>query len=254
MTRSTAIVTGAAKGIGEACARRLARDGFAVAILDIDEEAGRRVAAEIETGGGIAAFHRADVTNAASIERAVKAAAEAQGPVEVLVNNAGRNAFFDAAAMGEDDWDAITAVDFKGVWLCSRAVLPGMRAAGKGSIINIASIHTKATIGGMFPYAACKAGVVGMTMNLALDEGKHGVRVNSVSPGWTQTPLLDDWFARQPDPEASRAHIAGLHPLGRIGSADEVAAIVSFLASDDASFVTGAELRVDGGIGVLQPG
>jgi NAD(P)-dependent dehydrogenase (short-subunit alcohol dehydrogenase family) len=249
MSKSTAIVTGGAKGIGEACALRLAKDGFPVAVFDVDEAGGRRTVETIISAGCIARFYPADVTR---LEAATQSAISDLGPIEVLVNNAGRNAFMDAALMTEADWDAIMAVDLKGVWMCTRAALPSMRARGKGSIINIASVHTKMTVPGMFPYAAAKMGVVGLAMSLALDEGRYGIRANAVSPGWISTPLLDDYFSRESDEAATRAHVDSMHPMGRIGRPSDVAGLVSFLASDDAEFITGAELRIDGGFSIRQ--
>ncbi|HEY6737718.1 MAG TPA: SDR family oxidoreductase, partial [Actinopolymorphaceae bacterium] len=142
--------------------------------------------------------------------------------------------------------DDVFAVDLKGAWLLARAVLPAMIERRKGSIVNIASVHATLTAKGYFPYAACKSGLVGLTRSLALDVAEHGVRVNAVSPGWTRTRLVDEYFAMQDDPTVEQ-QVVDVHPLGRIGTPTEVAEVVCFLASDAASFVTGAEWSVDGG-------
>jgi NAD(P)-dependent dehydrogenase (short-subunit alcohol dehydrogenase family) len=172
----------------------------------------------------------------------------AEAPVDVLVNNAGRNAYGDPAAMTGDEWDEVFAVDLKGAWLCAKYALPGMIAAGRGSIVNIASLHARLTAAGMFPYAAAKSGLVGLTRSLALDVGRHGIRVNAVSPGYTRTAILDDYFARSEDPTLEE-QILGVHPMRRVARPEEIAEVVCFLASDAASFVTGADWAVDGGLG-----
>jgi NAD(P)-dependent dehydrogenase (short-subunit alcohol dehydrogenase family) len=141
----------------------------------------------------------------------------------------------------------VFAVDLKSAWLCARAVLPAMIAARHGAIVNIASVHADHTFPGYFPYAAAKSGLVGLTRSLALEVGPHQVRVNALSPGWTETALVADYLARQP-PE-TRQKVLDVHPMGRIASPREVANCAVFLLSDEASFVTGVNWRVDGGLG-----
>ena len=171
------------------------------------------------------------------------------GPVDVLVNNAGVNAGFDPVSMSVDDWDSFFAVDLRSMWLCARAVLPRMRERRSGSIVNVASIQATLTQAGAFPYAAAKAGVVGLTKSLALEEGPFGIRVNAVSPGYTRTRLVVDTLEATADSEAAEREIAAKHPLGRIAEPEEVASMVVVLASPFASFVTGADIAVDGGLG-----
>jgi NAD(P)-dependent dehydrogenase (short-subunit alcohol dehydrogenase family) len=166
--------------------------------------------------------------------------------VDVLVNNAGGNAHEDPAQMSSQQWDAVMALNLKAAWLCAREVLPGMIAAGGGAIVNVASIHARLTARGYFPYPVAKSGLVGLTRSLALEVADHGVRVNAVSPGWTNTEPVAAGLAADPE---ERERILAAHPLGRIAEPAEIAAVVCFLASDAASFVTGAEWAVDGGFG-----
>ena len=199
-------------------------------------------------------FHRADVASEADVERLVDACASRLGPPAVLVNNAGRNANFDAAAMTEAEWDAFFGVDLKSAWLCAKHVLPHMRAGGGGAIVNVSSIHAAVTLEGFFPYAAAKAGLTGLTRSLALDLGPSGIRVNCVCPGFTDTRLVRESMARSADPGAAeQAMVAGV-ALGRIAAPSEIAATIAFLASGDASYVTGATLFVDGGLTARRAG
>jgi NAD(P)-dependent dehydrogenase (short-subunit alcohol dehydrogenase family) len=243
------IVTGGARGIGRAIAERFAVDGASVAILDSDE-AGRETAREVSAGGAEVEFIRTDVTVEAEVRRAIETVVSRRGGVDVLVNNAGINAYFDATTMTEAEWDRTFAVDLKGAWLCAKHALPPMTRAGRGSIVNIASLHAKLTIAGMFPYAAAKSGLVGLTRSLALDYAPRGIRVNAVLPGWTRTRLIEEWFALQPDPAAAESHVLSVHPMRRIAVPAEIANVVAFVASEEASAVTGAAIAVDCGLGI----
>ena len=232
------IVTGGSRGIGRAVVEKCRAEGAIAVGFDLEPPA----------GGG--AFERIDVTREAEVAAGVAAVLARHGRVDVLVNNAGVNAYFDAETMTETEWDSVFAVDLKGAWLCAKHVLPGMRERRRGSIVNIASIHATLTIAGMFPYAAAKSGLVGLTRSLALDLAPFGIRVNAVSPGWTRTHLVEEWFRRQPDPVAAETSILNVHPLKRIATPAEVANLVAFVASDEASAITGAALSVDCGLGV----
>lgn len=247
LDHKVAVVTGGARGIGRAIAATFVAEGAHVAIVDVDAAAGTATAAAL---GSEALFVPADVTQSDDVDAAIERVERAYGHISVLVNNAGVNAYFDAATMTEAQWDAVFAVDLKGAWLCARRVLPAMVAAKAGSIVNIASIHATLTIAGMFPYAAAKAGLVGLTRSLALDYGPHGIRVNAVSPGWTRTHLVEEWFRLQPDPAEAEASVMRAHPMRRIATPAEVANLVAFVASDEASAITGASLAVDCGLGV----
>jgi NAD(P)-dependent dehydrogenase (short-subunit alcohol dehydrogenase family) len=241
------LVTGAARGIGAAVAEAIVSEGGAVALLDLDP-AGAEVATRLADRGA-AYFFECDVRSLEQVERAVTEATRALGALEGLVNNAGINAYFDAVAMGEDDWERVFAVDLKAAWLLAKAALPAL-IERRGAIVNMSSIQARLTIEGFFPYAAAKAGLEGLTRSLALDYAPSGVRVNAVAPGYTDTYLVREWLDRQPDPEAALADVLARIPLGRMATPREVAEVVVFLLSDRASAVTGATFAVDSGLGV----
>jgi NAD(P)-dependent dehydrogenase (short-subunit alcohol dehydrogenase family) len=167
------------------------------------------------------------------------------GPVTGVVNNAGVNSNVDPVEMTNDQWNRFFDVDLKSVWHTAKLALPDMRKAKKGAIVNIASIHARMSFPKFFPYAAAKSGVIGLTRNLALDEGINNIRTNAVSPGYTLTPLLESWFQSQP---AERAKSMAVQPLGRMAQTYEIAKVVTFLLSNDSSFVNGADWIVDGGL------
>lgn len=223
------LVTGAGRGIGRAICKVAAREGAQPVGFDLEN-----------------AEYRVDVTDEKQVENAVAAVLQRHGRIDVLVNNAGRNAYFDPVDMTQRQWDDVFAVDLKGAWLVSKHVLPAMKSARSGAIVNIASLHARMTCAGFFPYAAAKAGLVGMTRSMALDLGPHGVRVNAVSPGYTRTRLMDEWLASQP--AGTEQAVLDVHALGRIATPTEIAEVVCFIASDAASFVTGADWVVDGGL------
>jgi len=240
------LVTGGARGIGEAIVEKSLREGAKVSFVDVEIAAAETLVERLGVGDRLI-FRKADIRSAEEIGRAVAEARAALGPVTGLVNNAGRNSYADPIAMTEAQWDDVFSVDLKSAWLVARAVLPEMIAARRGSIVNIASLHADMTYPGMFPYAAAKSGLVGLTRSLALEMGPHQVRVNALSPGYTETSLVSDFFERS-DP-ALRAKVLEVHPMGRMAQPLEIANCVVFLLSDEASFVTGANWRVDGGLG-----
>lgn len=238
----SAIVTGGARGIGRAIVDVAIREGATVVFFDIEREAAEASAAE--SG---AAFRYVDVTDEGQLQAAVQAIENELGRVDVVVNNAGKNAYYDPVEMTQEQWDDVFSVDLKAAWMLCKHVLPGMKERRSGSIVNIASIHAHLTTVGMFPYAAAKSGVVGMTRSMALDLGPYDVRVNAVCPGWTRTHLVQEWMSLQDDPNVEQG-VLDAHPLRRIATPDEIAEVVCFLASDAASFVTGADWMVDGGL------
>jgi NAD(P)-dependent dehydrogenase (short-subunit alcohol dehydrogenase family) len=248
LTDEVVLVTGAARGIGRAIAVKAAEEGAAVALLDILADQLATTAAELEQTGATVAAAVGDITDEDSVRRAVADLTETLGrPITVLVNNAGKNSYADPTEMTVAEWDSVFAVDLKGAWLMARAVLPSMIEAKHGAIVNIASIHSHLTTAGMFPYAAAKSGLVGMTRSLALEVAPHDIRVNAVSPGFIATDLLEEFFDTIPN---ARETALDVHPLGRIGTPENVAEVVCFLASTAAAFVTGANWAVDGGLGV----
>jgi NAD(P)-dependent dehydrogenase (short-subunit alcohol dehydrogenase family) len=246
-----AFVTGGARGIGRAIVDKFVVEGAFVAFADVDDSVGRDAARELGEARGAVEFYKADVASEFDVRNAIEAVVRKHGTIDVLVNNAGINAYFDATRMSEAEWDRVFAVDLKGAWLCAKYALRAMTAAGHGSIVNIASIHATLTIAGMFPYAAAKSGLVGMTRSLALEYAPKGIRVNAVLPGYTRTRLVEEWMATQPDPAEAERRTLRNHPLGRIATPMEVANVVAFVASDEASAMTGASVAVDGGLSVM---
>jgi NAD(P)-dependent dehydrogenase (short-subunit alcohol dehydrogenase family) len=250
-----ALVTGAARGIGLATAARLAAEGATVLACDIDAEAGEEAVADLtRTTSASIVFRPCDVRDEAAIAELVAWCAAELGHPSVLVNNAGVNLTFDSTTMTSQQWDDAFAVDLKAAWLTAKHIVPAMRDAGRGAIVNVASIHAVATLEGFFPYAAAKAGLVGLTRNMALDYGPAGIRVNAVCPGFTRTRLVQESIDRHSDRESAEASMVRGVAIGRIAEPGEIAAAIAFLASDDASYVTGASLLVDGGLTARRAG
>jgi NAD(P)-dependent dehydrogenase (short-subunit alcohol dehydrogenase family) len=246
-----AIVTGAGQGIGAATARRLATEGAHVVIAELNPATGEATAAALRAAGYEAIAVQTDVADQNSVERMVAATVEQFGLPDVLVNNAGIAVFNNPLALSEAEWRRCFAVDLDGVWYCCRAVLPHMLTLGRGSIVNIASVHSFQIIPHCFPYPVAKHGVIGLTRALAIEYADRGIRCNAVCPGYIETQINIDYWNTFPDPQAERQRAANLHPLKRIGQPEEVAAAVAFLASDEASFITGASLMVDGGRSIV---
>lgn len=247
----TAVVTGAGQGIGAAVARCFAAERARIVLAEVNRETGAAVAAELKAAGANALFVPTDVTDPASVAAMHDVTCAAFGPPEVLVNNAGINVFRDPLAMPDEDWDRCMSVDLEGVWRCTRAVLPGMIEAGRGSIVNIASAHAFQIIPGCFPYPVAKHAVVGLTRALAIEYAARGIRVNAIAPGYIETPIATEYWNTFPDPERERKRAYDLHPPKRIGRPEEVGWTAVFLASDEAPFINAATIVIDGGRSVL---
>lgn len=241
-----AMVTGGGNGIGQATSRRLAAEGAAVLILDPNEEAARRCAAAITEAGGRAAASIGSVTEEADIADAVARAQTAFGAIDVLVNNAAFTVTSTLDQCSPDDWDREFAVTLRGAFLVTRAVLPQMAARGRGAIINIGSVNGLMYFGNP-AYSAAKAGLLNLTRSLAVEAGPRGVRTNMVSPGSVQTANLSWTQRQQRDPQIFQK-LARWYPVGRVGKPEDIAAAVCFLAADEAAFINGANLVVDGGL------
>ncbi|MEV6426134.1 3-oxoacyl-ACP reductase FabG [Nocardia sp. NPDC051463] len=247
MPHRTAFVTGAARGIGAETAARLAADGLAVAVVDIDADAAVRTAERIGAAGGTVIGIGCDVTDEDSVAAAVAHTIADLGSLDVLVNNAGvlrDNLLFK---MSVQDWDTVMAVHLRGAFLCSRAVRQHMITYGRGAIVNTSSVSALGNRG-QANYAAAKAGIQGLTRTLAMELGPFGIRVNAVAPGFIATEMTAATAARiGVSTEELQVKTADITPLRRVGTPTDIANVVAFLASDDAGFVTGQTLYVDGG-------
>jgi NAD(P)-dependent dehydrogenase (short-subunit alcohol dehydrogenase family) len=242
-----ALITGGASGIGRAMALLFAREGAAVAIVDLDEAGGEAVVRMIEDGGGRAIFVRCDVTQAQDCRRAVQRTVDELGGLDILVNNAGLIRRATVLDTTEEEWDRVMAVNVKSIFLFSKYAVPVMAQAGGGVIINTASGW--GLIGGRraVSYCASKGAVVNMTRALALDHGEQNIRVNCICPGDTDTPMLRDEARQLGEADERFLEEAAQRPLRRVGRPEDIAQAALYLASDGASFVTGAALVVDGG-------
>jgi 3-oxoacyl-[acyl-carrier protein] reductase len=246
-TGKVALVTGAAQGIGAATARRLAEEGASVAVVDLTAERAQPVVDEITAKGGVAAAFGANVADQAAVESTVDAVVERFGRLDVLVNNAGVTKDNLLFKMSRDDWDAVLAVNLTGVFLCCQAAQKHMVAQQYGKIVNLSS---RSALGnrGQVNYAATKAGVQGLTATLALELGPFGINVNAVAPGYVATSMTAATATRVgSSPEEHQELAAKNTPLRRVGQPEEIASVIAFLASDDASYVSGQTLYVNGG-------
>lgn len=247
----TAIVTGGAQGIGLATARRLAAEGAAVLICDIRADEGRRAVERLNDEGHKAVFTETDVADPGAVEDMVGTCLRELGPPTVLINNAGVAITGNPVELSETDWRRSFAVDLDALWFTARCVIPHFQEHGAGNIVNIASVHSFKIIKGYFPYPVAKHAVIGLTRALAIEYADQNIRVNAICPGAIDTPINIAIWEKTGDAAAERRRWEEAHPQKRIGTADEVAAAVAFMASPEAAFITGESLVMDGGLSVL---
>lgn len=242
------VVTGGGGGIGGATCRRFAQEGARVAVLDLDLEAAERTAAAIREAGGSAAAFRCDITDRASVDAAIAATESSLGPIDVLVNNAGWDVFRPFTKTEPAQWEKLIAINLVGALHMHHAVLPGMAARKSGRIVNISSDAARVGSSGEAVYAACKGGIVAFSKTIAREHARHGITVNVVCPGPTDTALFADYKEGAGNPEKLEEAFRRSIPLGRIGQPEDLPGAILFFASDDAAFVTGQVLSVSGGL------
>jgi NAD(P)-dependent dehydrogenase (short-subunit alcohol dehydrogenase family) len=241
-----AIVTGAAKGIGWGIAKVFVDEGAKVVVVDWDDVEGPKTAKELNKKGE-AIFVKCDVSNEDDVKAMIQKTIDAFGRIDVLVNNAGVGVYKSVLDTSSADWDRCMGVNLKGQFLTAKYAIPHMQKVGKGAIVNISSVHSFATVNGVAPYCASKGGITALTRNMAIDYGP-AIRVNSIAPGWVLTPLIQSIFDSYPDPAAQRKSTEDHQVMKRIGRPEDIGQAAAFLASDEASFITGTQLYVDGGL------
>lgn len=242
-----AIVTGSSRGIGEGIAKVFHKEGAKVVIVCRDEEAGNKMALELGKETGQSIFIKTDMTNSLEIRKMISKTVEIFGKIDILVNNVGYHLSKNALATSEEEWEFIQNTNLRSTFLCSKYAIPHLQK-NKGNIINISSMVGLVGQSNAAAYSATKGGQIAMTKNMAIDFAPDGIRVNVICPGWIQTPLVDDWFSQQQDPDAARKYILDQHPLGRIGTIEECGYLAAFLASEEAAFITGSVFNIDGGV------
>lgn len=244
-----AIITGAAMGVGRATSLLFASEGAQVGVTDIRDRPGRATAKEISRSGGVAEYRHLDVRNEREIKFVFASICRHFGHIDILVNNAGiLGVNKPTHELTEEEWDRVAAVNVKGVFLCTKHVIPYMREAGGGSIINLSSIYSLVGARDIPPYHASKGAVRSLTKTDAMLYAKEKIRVNSVHPGFIWTPMVEGMARQQPEGvEAFRKHLDHLHPIGHVGEPLDIAYAILYLASDESKFATGGEFVIDGG-------
>jgi NAD(P)-dependent dehydrogenase (short-subunit alcohol dehydrogenase family) len=242
-----AIVTGSSKGIGLGIARVFHNEGAKVVVTCRTESEGRKIADELGAAQGKAIFVKTDVTKSQDIRNLIDVTIKTFGKLDILVNNAGYHISKNAEQTSEEEWEFIQNTNLRSTFLCSKYAMSHLKKT-KGNIINISSMVGVVGQPNAAAYSATKGGQIAMTKNMAIDFAPDGIRVNVICPGWIQTPLVEDWFEQQQDPDAARKYIYSQHPLGRIGTIEECGYLAAFIASDEALFITGARFDIDGGV------
>lgn len=248
MEGKVAVVTGGAAGIGQASAQKLCELGARVAILDRNAEAGQATIATLEKSGYTASFYPCDVTVEFEVKAAMAAAVAHHGALHIMVSNAGIQRYGDVVTTTPELWDETMDVHVKGCFHATKYAIPAMLASGGGAIVIVASVQSFTAINNSVAYVAAKHALLGITRSIALDFASQNIRANCVCPGAIDTPMLRATAEKTGSPEKMLESIGRMHALGRIGRPQEVANAIAFLASDDASFITGTSLIVDGGL------
>lgn len=246
------VITGSGSGIGRACALQFAGEGASIVVADINYDAAGETVQQIKATGANAFAVKTDVADPASVAMLVEATLRQYGKIDALVNNAAIQVNKTVADTSFEEWNTQMSINVGGVFLCSKLFLPYLKAS-KGCIVNMSSVNGYFVEPSCAGYCATKAAIIGLTKAMAIDHGHEGIRVNCICPGYIDAGLAEGYFQSQPDPAQARLDAGKLHALWRIGRPEEVARVAIFLASDDASFVTGSAYVVDGGFGSGMP-
>jgi len=244
----TAVITGAGSGIGRACALKCAEEGANIVVADINEEGAAETVKQIQSAGGKAIACKADVSSQESVTQLVERTIQQYGQVDVLINSAAIQINKTVEDTTLEEWNTQMGINVGGIFLCSKLFMPYLKIT-RGNIVSLSSVNAYFVEPTCAGYCATKAAIIGLTKAMAIDHGHQGIRVNCICPGYIDTGLAEGYFQAQEDPSKARAEAGKLHALWRIGKAEEVAKVAVFLASDDASFVTGSAYVVDGGFG-----
>jgi NAD(P)-dependent dehydrogenase (short-subunit alcohol dehydrogenase family) len=251
MSNKVMIVSGGASGLGLAAAEKFAKNGYNIVLIDVNEEKGKKAEAKIKGMAVDAIFCKCDISNKEEVQKAAKATKERFGRADVLINNAGLEVRGSVLQCTEDDWTRLYDINLKGIYYMSNAFAPMMIEQGKGAIVNTGSILGYRTVGERAAYSSSKGAIDTLTRSMAFDLAANNIRVNCVVPGAIDTPLLRGSINDSPDPEGTEKFLGSKSVFGRMGTSEEVANVMYFLASDEASFVTGAAYFVDGGWSIM---